>query len=142
MERSIEQFESSAPADNFTRFNYGRALLVAGRLDDAEEVFDALVELGIQEIETHGIRGVTAAIRGDTALALEELRWSEGVDDERATFNAGLILGALGETDRAIDMMRQAVAHGFQIDAWATVRVELGSLRDHPEVQELFRPQG
>jgi hypothetical protein len=64
-------------------------------------------------------------------------------DRQRATtFNAGMILGALGETDRAIEMMSQAVAHGLQLSPWMTVRVELGSLRDHPEVQELFRHQG
>jgi len=58
------------------------------------------------------------------------------------SFNAGMILGALGETDCVIEMMRDAIAHGLQIIPWTTARVELGSLRDHPEVQELFRPKG
>lgn len=142
VERSIDLFESRASQDNYTRFNYGRALLVAGRLDEAQEVFDGLTEVGFLDTETRGIRGVIAALRGDTATAMEDVRWSEADNDERATFNAGMILGALGETDRAIEMMRQAIEHGLQIIPWTTVRVELGSLRDHPEVQELFRPQG
>jgi len=139
---TVALFESGGREDDFTRFNYGRALLIAGHLDAAQSIFDALAERGVIEITTRAIRGVIAAMRGDTATALQELRWSESVDDERATFNCGLIAGALGETGRAIEFMRQAIAHGYQMTAWHTVRVELDPLRDHPQVQELLRPKG
>lgn len=66
-ELTVDFFEADQREGDFTRFNYGRALLVAGHLDEAQSIFDALAERGFIQITARGIRGAIAAMWGDSA---------------------------------------------------------------------------
>ncbi len=56
-------------------------------------------------------------------------------------FRAG-IAAQLGETDRAIHLLRQAVAAGYCEYMWIHSHPPFEPLWDDPEFQEILRPKG
>ncbi len=131
------------------RHQYGRALFLAGRLEDAQRINEALLDEGFLEREwnvawTHGLHGVIALTLGDTVQALEDLAQLESVGETSgpALHHRALIAAGLGEKERAVDLLRQAFAAGFFFSPWLKSRAELDPLRDYPPFQELMRPKG
>lgn len=149
--RALDWFEGSPPGEKSNtdhRQQYGRLLFLAGQLDEAQEVYDALVDELPASRSSRMVRAYIAAHRGDTAQALIDLNWfhslvSHDGEEEPTWYRRGVILGALGDHQRAIGLLRDADRNG-DIANYETLRtdMELDPLRDHPEFQELIRPKG
>ncbi len=126
----------------------------AGRYEHACSIFE---DLAAEEPEARGYvkkLGICAARRGDRATALEmEARIEEigppigptgvpyGGRGNTQMLQAS-IAAQLGETDRAIHLLQQAVAAGYSDYMWIHVNPAFEPLWDDPEFQEILRPKG
>lgn len=120
----------------------------AGLEDEAVKLGKRLLESAPENLAVITWNGILAARRGDRVeaeKAAEEITGAGKTVNERAnhTFNRACIAAQLGDTDRALDLLRQTVALG-PFDFWNQMRVDpdLEPLRDHPAFQELLRPKG
>jgi hypothetical protein len=91
--------------------------------------------------------GLLAARCGDRQSAEEAdalLAATGGSIRERytAAYNRSCIAAQLGDIDRALDLVREAVALGFPY--WEFIRLDpdLEPLRGNPAFQEIVRPKG
>jgi tetratricopeptide (TPR) repeat protein len=119
----------------------------SGHESEALELCETLVERAPDQLGVITWRGVLAARRGDrqqaeeadAALAAADKTTSERIE---AAYNRACIAAQLGDIDRALDLLRDAIALGFPI--WHTMRrdPDLEPLRDNPTYQELVRPKG
>ena len=96
---------------------------------------------------------VLAARRGDPRVALEAdawlaARWAEAddVDRGRFTYERALIAARLGERERALTLLRQAVGEGLPAIPYLYPEIEvdpdLDSLRSDPAFHRLLEPKG
>ena len=99
----------------------------------------------------HGNRGVAAAVVGDTARARREDAWLAGLTDAQLrrglsrgppaadrAFLRGLIAGALGDKGRAIELLREAVSRGWNVDVEFHTDPIIGRFVDDPAVKDLM----
>jgi len=130
------------------------ALAAAGRHDEACSLFEDLLA---DEPKDRGFVkrvGICAARRGDRETALEmETRIEEIGDPVGPTgvpygrrgntqmLQAG-IATALGDRDRAIQLIQHAVAAGYCDYMWLHVNPDFEPLWNAPEFQEIMRPKG
>ncbi len=56
-------------------------------------------------------------------------------------YNAACMYVSLGESDRALDALRQALEAGYTNFGWMRNDPDLIPLRDHPEFVALMQPQ-
>ena len=104
----------------------------------------ASVATDSSQIAAAGYLALAQLARGDRGRArtvadsLGALRrpWLFG----RHTFWRAAIMGALGERDLAVELLRQAHREGQRMDDWHFT-IALDALRGHPAFQELIRPQ-
>jgi tetratricopeptide (TPR) repeat protein len=127
-----------------SRIHLAGSLCVAERWDEAKPVLEELVR-DFEGNEAYlGLFGVVAARRGDRAEALrisESLRriespsWPGGSSFQRAA-----IAAHLGEKERAVGLLREALAAGILVQY---VHGDLGvePLRGHPPFEELMKPK-
>ncbi len=130
------------------------SLMAAGRYEEARSLYE---ELLAEEPENHGLAhhlGVLAAHLGDRETALEmDARIVETSDDVSPTgvpygmrgeieFLRAGIAAQLGDTDRAIHLLRQAVAAGYCDYMWIHSNPAFEALWDDPEFQDILRPKG
>jgi len=149
VQRGIEWFDSR-PSDEAETLGHrswhGWALFLAGRYEDAQEVYDILVEDLPDSVSFRGRRAFIAATRGDTALAVDDAAWLEALSRPYLrgghTFCRGVIAGALGQHDDAVRLLRQAYQEGKSHSWYDMVQADLAPLRDYPPFQELLRPKG
>ena len=121
----------------------GVVMLAAGMPDSAAQRF-ASVATDSSQIAAAGYLALAQLARGDRGRArtvadsLGALRrpWLFG----RHTFWRAAIMGALGERDLAVELLRQAHREGQRMDDWHFT-IALDALRGHPAFQELIRPQ-
>jgi tetratricopeptide (TPR) repeat protein len=131
------------------RHEYGRALLFAGRSEEAQRVFDAIVAEFPGDIDNRTHRAFVAARRGNSALALSDadsLEWQaellEGRQRDQARWWCrGVIYGALGDRERAMELFRQFEPQWYH-GPWDHVRAIYEPMSDYPPLQELMRPKG
>jgi len=155
-ERIVAWFESGAGPSAETRCDPCEALSLkaAGRYADACSIFETLLA---GEPESRGWTaqvGVCAAHRGDHTTALEmDARLGELGDDigptgvpygSRGSTEIGRagIAAQLGDRDRAINLIQQAVSDGFRHYDWLHVNPDFEPLWDHPDFQEILKPKG
>ena len=119
----------------------------AGRESEASELCQTLVERAPDQLGVVDTRGILAARRGDRQQAEEvdaALAAAEKTTRERiyAAYDRACITAQLGELDRALDLLREAIALGFP--DWHVIRrdPDLEPLHDNPTFQELVRPKG
>ncbi len=119
----------------------------AGRESDAVELCRKLSERDPDDNEVIAVSGILAARRGDRRSAEEADALLAAAGDtvsERytAAYNRSCIAAQLGELDRALDLIREAVALGFPY--WELIRLDpdLEPLRDNPAFREIVRPKG
>jgi tetratricopeptide (TPR) repeat protein len=129
------------------RHAVGSALFLAGRLDEAQQVFDALVEdAEIPPLIIYrGTRGFISATRGDSALALEDDVWLAGLDvpiPGHPIFWWAIIAGALGRRPEAVSLLRQSYEGGLHHWYSREFMTELNPLRGYPAFEEWLRPRG
>jgi serine/threonine-protein kinase len=147
--RALEWFDARPPGEAQTmghRSWRGWGLFLAGRYQDAQEVYDALVDESPDSVSFRGRRAFIAATRGDTARAKDDAEWLKALDRPHLrgehTLYRGVISGALRKRDEAVTLLRQAYEQGRSYSWYDLVRVDLAPLRDYPPFQELMRPKG
>jgi len=155
-ERAVAWYESDAGPSPGPRCDPCEAysLMAAGRYVDARRIFETLLA---EEPEVRGWieqLGVCAAHLGDRVTALEmDTRLAELGDNigptgvpygSRGSTEMGRagIAAALGDRDRAIHLIQQAVAAGFSDYMWIHSNPAFEPLWDDPEFQEILRPKG
>ena len=149
----VLQWLEARPLNETTRLNnrheYGRTLFFAGRIDEAQQVFDMIVDDFPNDVVNRTHRAFIAASRGDTALALSD---AQVLDDQAEVLSGrqkdmarwwgrGVIFGVLGDQDRAWELFRQFAprwVHG----PWQSVRVLYEPMRGYPPFEEMMRPKG
>ena len=131
----------------------GRALYLVGRLDEAQVEFDRLLEANPDDDQVRGALGVLAARRGDSRTALQfdawlARRWAESGPGERAgvTYERAAIAARLGERERALGLLRQAVGEGIPAIPYYYPQLEVDPdfdpLRVDPAFRRLLEPKG
>ncbi len=148
-ERSIQRYESySDPeaAPDGARWYSGLAYLFLDRPEEARRIFEAFVPQMADGPNLLGNLGVAAAKLGDpTEADRVDQRLSELVqpfDRGEHTLRRAWIRANLGDRARAVELLEQAVAEGF--NDWISLHSSpwLKSLRGYPPFEEFIRPKG
>ena len=127
----------------------------AGRWDEASTIFRQLTGDAKYAVRAHGVLGVLAARRENQAEAKAEDAWLAGVDPRHRRGEVSVwrarIAAAVGERERAVELLQQAFAEGQTQDyfgmygpgmAWFRQDPHFESLRDFPPYVALLRPKG
>lgn len=122
-------------------------LLRAGRQEEAEDLCSSLLEGAPENLAAITWGGILAARRGDRLEAEKAdaiLADAGGTLNERLrnTYNRACIMAQLGDTEKALDLLRQTIAMGGVY--WNEIRrdPDLEPLRNTPAFQEMVRPKG
>ncbi len=124
---------------------------LAGRFDESRGIYEQLARESPADSEMAlvwaGHRGVVAALRGKRG---EALRISDDLGHiERPylfgvhTYERARIAAQLGEKERAVDLLRTAIAQGFILSSESTglhVEPSFEPLRGYPPFEELVKP--
>jgi adenylate cyclase len=151
LEQAIEHFRrviDLQPAFYVGYSDLGQCLLGLGRADESLAVARQVVEMMpnylLQNPDDSRARmffAVTLLDVGDRESALREgeaaIEASPG--DSVMLYNAACLYTRLGETRRAVDTLRQAIAAGVRNFDWMKHDPDLNALRDDPEFIELTR---
>jgi tetratricopeptide (TPR) repeat protein/TolB-like protein len=148
IEKALRWYQERSPEDAQTEKNreyLGRALYVAERWDEAQELFRALHDGFPDNIDYQGYLGVLAVTQGDLDKARE-------IRDELRNMSRPYLFGShlhwaaciaaqLGEKEEAVNLLREAFSRGraYTIEYHADVILE--PLRDYPPYQELMTPK-
>jgi tetratricopeptide (TPR) repeat protein len=137
-----------------TRSGLGDALYQAERWEAAQAIFAALSAQHPGNIFYQGPLGTLAARRGDRTRALEisEKLWRVETPylDGNHTFRSARIMALLGDKERAVALLRDAVAQGSgseeEPDAYGygflySHSMDLEPLRGHSPFEELIKPK-
>jgi DNA-binding SARP family transcriptional activator len=123
---------------------YAQTLFYAGRLVESMSVYGALVEESPERVDLRSSRAFVAALGGDAGQAAADYEWLELYDGSEWTENSvlwfqGVIAGALGRLEHAVDLLSQA-DRGYE----AAFRIGMfyGPLRGYPPFQEWINPRG
>ena len=137
------------------RTGLGDALYRAERWEEANAVFASLAAEHPDNVVYKGLLGTLAARRGDRAKAqriAEELRRIENpylTGDQ--TFRSARIIAVLGDKERAVALLREAIAQGggfgdeaeqYNFGFTYGHSMDLEALRGYPPFEELIRPKG
>jgi tetratricopeptide (TPR) repeat protein len=150
-ERALASFRARARVGRFdwtaTRWGIERSLELLGRYDEATRWARELAAHDTAAVEYRATLGVLAARRGDRAEAARMDAWLAGRTSpyERADATLGRmeIAAALGERERTLGLLREAISQGYQPffpDHFHVVRRT--TLRGDPEYEALVRPRG
>jgi tetratricopeptide (TPR) repeat protein/tRNA A-37 threonylcarbamoyl transferase component Bud32 len=149
LDRSLEWYRARPPADTTTeshRYGYARTLYWAGSFTEAEAIFQRLRQEVPDSIAYHGYLGSIAAKVGDRERALEI---SESLSALERPYLFGhiaywqaRIAALLAEPERAMTLLRLAMAQGHQFDPGTHFDSDLQAMRDYPPFQEWLRPKG
>jgi len=128
------------------RRGLGNALYTAGRWDEARAVIEGLQKEFPDDVDYAGYLGAIAARQGRRE---ESLRIADQLRDlDRPyllgahTYWRGRIAALLGEKDTALDLVREAIAQGYDCLASLHRDLDLESLRSYPRFRELLTPKG
>lgn len=146
-EKAIAWFERQPPsvlADAGHREWHGRALFLAGRLVEAQNVFDALVDGDPDGPElTRAARAYVSVARGDTVQALSDAAWFENraYTGWNALKARVAITAVLGDSEGAMQLIRES---GIEWVFFGADRANMlfEPLRGHSPWQEFLRPKG
>ena len=142
-------------SQEYIRSGLGDALYQAERWEEAKAVFVALAAKYPDSIFHKGRIGTLAARRGDRAEALriaEELRsLNRPYLVGNHMFRCARILGLLGDRERAVTLLREAIAQGWgsgeEPDPYgygflSRHSMDLEPLRGLPPFEDLIKPKG
>jgi tetratricopeptide (TPR) repeat protein len=128
------------------REGLARALSLAGRWPEAAEIFEALAAEDSANFEYLAKAGETAAHMGNVRRArivLAELeRTTRPSDRGWRTYARAMIVAALGERDRALQLLRDAFAEGLPHGPHLHQEVSFEILNGYEPYQRLLRPVG
>ena len=159
VDRQLERFEGLSPADRDSlddpsRRWLGKLLALAGREQEAralvprEPGLRARLEADAGDTNALGQLGVMLADNGDREGALEISRRLAQIGPRRNRLHffgypsrlRADIAAALGERERAIELLIRAFAEGLHFDTF--YHIEYPSLSGYPPFEELIRPKG
>jgi tetratricopeptide (TPR) repeat protein len=127
-------------------FDQSYAFFVAGRWGEAREPLEELRERGWNPVWVAGMQGVIAARTGNHEEArqiFDELTdpGLPGPAWRRSLWRAA-IAANLGEKDRAVSLLAEALSQGMPYTSGFHSNVNLEPLWDYPPFQELIEPKG
>jgi tetratricopeptide (TPR) repeat protein len=122
-----------------------RLLFVAGRVQEARAQLDQVIHARDLK-NTRAFRGFVAASTGDTTQAREDLsaveEWSGPYLHGLPLYWQASITGALGDLDRAMELLRQAHSEGLRITDLEGPPTEMGFFMGYGPFLEFMRPRG
>jgi Flp pilus assembly protein TadD len=138
-----------------TRSGLGDALYQTERWEEAKAIFAALASEHTDNVFYMGRLGTLAARRGDRVEAeriAEKLRHIENPYlAGNHTYRSACISALLGDKDRAVTLLREAVAQGSGANEAPELygygfmyrhSMDFESLRGYPPLEELIKPKG
>jgi hypothetical protein len=114
-------------------------------------LFERLTEEYPENITFLGYSGLVAARSGNRGSALQVSDRLAALEDPylfgQNTYWRACIAAALGERERAVDLLRQAFAEGewysrVILHYYWNSQIDFESLQNYPPFQELMRPKG
>ena len=126
------------------RSTLGRAFSLDERYDDADVVFARLAAEQPETIDYQVVLGMLAAKKGDRPRAEAISRWLQNLDRPylrgEHTRGRAVIAAWLGEKDRAVALLREALAQGQTCQEMHADYLLL-PLWNEPGFQELLKPK-
>jgi len=129
------------------RYTLARSLELVGRYKEAQAVVERLATEDPGNVDYEGVRGVVAARQGnraeaqriDQALARLSRPYLFGVP----TYYRAQIAAVLGDRDRAVNLLREAIAQGA-VTGWDHRHSESAFvfLHGYPPFDDVLRPKG
>ncbi|MFI5244020.1 MAG: protein kinase [Gemmatimonadales bacterium] len=140
--------ESRAPAEARTeaiRWERAQALELGDRWAEAQALADSLSSEHPENVGYLGARGIIAARQGNraeaerisTALAVLDRPFLRGAH----TFQRAGIAAVLGDKQRAVQLLADAIAQGYSDNHLRDFDTNLESLRDYPPYEQLRKPK-
>jgi tetratricopeptide (TPR) repeat protein len=128
------------------RYDLAFAYYQGERWDEARSVLNQLVSEAPEQLDVRGYLGALAARRNDRA---EALAISEGLSGTAAprefgsdSYRQARIASLLGDRERAVEHLRDALARGWAYSLPVHRDVDLEPLRGYPPFEEFMRPKG
>ena len=150
--RCVEWLQVQVPEEGAReghRFALARSLYSLGSLGEAHELFDRLVNefpASGDYLQYLGFLGVSAARVGQPTLATQvhtQLgEMTQPYLHGQHTLWQARIRAVLGQQEEAMTSLRAAFRQGVQHGVWLGADIDLQSLRDRADFQELLRPRG
>ena len=129
------------------RYTLARSLELLGRYKEAQALVERLATEDPGNVDYEGVLGILAARQGnraaaqriDHALASLSRPYLSGFH----TYYRAQIAAVLGDRDRAVALLRDAIAHGA-VSSWDRAHSEPAfvSLHGYPPFDEVLRPKG
>jgi tetratricopeptide (TPR) repeat protein len=129
------------------RYTLALSLELLGQYGEADSLMQGLVAEDPGNVDYQGMLGVLAARRGDRAQAQRIDQALAGLSQPYLTgfptYYRAEIAAVLGDRERAVELLRDAIAHGA-VDAWEHLHAEpaFAGLHGYPPFDELLRPKG
>jgi serine/threonine protein kinase/tetratricopeptide (TPR) repeat protein len=128
------------------RHDLGRALYTAEKWDEAQAVFEELMEDYPENIAYPGRIGLLAARKGERDKAFGISKELESIDRPylfgEHTYMRARIASLLGEKEQAVVLLRDAFAQGLLYGAYLHNEMDFEPLRNYKPFQELLKPKG
>lgn len=158
LQRAVEWYRTQPPdPEPERRLDPALALYFAGRWEEARAELERALVVDPEDFQAQATLGALAARRGDRRRAMDidawlASRWRDAEDwsgEKRArlTYARASIASLLGERERALSLLRQALEEGFPYinggyPSWLEVDPDMDPLRGDPEFQRIMRPKG
>ncbi len=144
--RSVEWYEDHPPESSLEKRHFATALWMVGRLGDAEALVGQWSGADPGDSAMAAFRGMLAAANGDVDTARrisDSLPAGDNTQDAavRIYRQAG-IAAQLGEKDRAVALLAEALSQGYQFEVHIHQVMSFEPLWNYPPFQELIRPKG
>jgi len=132
--------------DEEMRHDLAKALYTAEKWDEAQTVFEELMEDYPENIEYRGRIGLLAARKGEREKALGISEELESIDRPylfgEHMYMCARIASLLGEKEQAVVLLRDAFAQGLLYGAYLHNEMDFEPLRNYKPFQELLKPKG
>jgi tetratricopeptide (TPR) repeat protein len=141
--RSRPQREAET-AEN--RWLVAEMLYFLGQWDEAKELYSGLAQEKNHELYARGRLGTIAFRNGNNGEADRIYGELVGLDRPflfgEHLMSAACIAAVRGDTEHAVELIQEALAHGYPWDIWIHRDPDFESLREYEPFQELLRPKG
>jgi tetratricopeptide (TPR) repeat protein/TolB-like protein len=126
--------------------NRVECLWLAERFEEARALAEQAFETRPTDLWAQGYRGIVAARVGDRTVADAMDRQLAASENPRRRGNASYLRACIaaqrGERERAMELLREALAHRFGARGYLHVYAFLEPLHGYPPFEELLRPKG
>ncbi len=142
-----DELEGKTIADSWrSHFYMADDLCAAEHWQEARELLLQLASERPEDLRVKGSLGVLAARLGNHDEARATLENLRRLDDPylfgNNTYWAACIAAQLGERERAVELIRQALSQGFRVDMQLHADMNLEPLHGYPPFEGLRRPKG